>query len=220
MVPTGGHRRVLFGAWLAISLAGCASVPSNDVNDLHRATVLVKHKGGHGAGLIVGQDRILTAHHVTEGEGLKVSFFEGPSLDGRVVWGDPERDLALLDVDVPEDYPITNLSCERPVSGQHVMTVGHPIQSEWVLVGGYLPNSAVVAGQYMSLGFPISLGTAGGPVFDDNGEVVGMILAILAERVPNAVDDGTLKDTGVGLMRPASDFCRSVGIAVGEAGEG
>lgn len=219
-MPTGGHRQAIFGALSAISLAGCASVPSNNVNDLHRATVLVKHQDGHGSGLIVGQDRILTAHHVTEGDGLKVSFFKGPSLDGRVVWGDAERDLALLDVDVPEGYPITSLSCERPVSGQHVMTVGHPIQSEWVLVGGYLPNSEVVADQYMSLGFPISLGTAGGPVFDDSGEVIGMILAILAERVPNALDNSTLKDTGVGLMRPASDFCRSVGIAVGEGGEG
>ena len=123
------------------------------------------------------------------------------------------RDLALIDVDVPNGHPIAKLSCERPRPGQHVMSVGHPNHSQWVVVGGHLPNRDPTADKYMSLGFPVGLGTSGGPVFDDRGDVIGITLAILAERSSTTAAYDEFKDTGIGLMLPASDFCRAIGIA-------
>jgi S1-C subfamily serine protease len=154
----------------------------------------------------------LTAYHVVQGDNIDVRFFNGQASSGHVVWSDPERDLAVIDVAIPEGHPMARLSCDQPNPGQHVISIGHPIQSQWVLVGGYLPNSGLVAGRYMSLGFPVGLGTSGGPVFDEQGQVVGITLAILAERTSTVAAYDQFKDTGIGLMLPASEFCRSIAI--------
>ena len=57
------------------------------------------------------------------------------------------------------------------------------------------------------LGFEIGLGTSGAPVFDDSGRVAGVALAILAERRSATAAYDQYKDTGMGLMLPASAFC-------------
>jgi putative serine protease PepD len=198
---------------LTTFLAGCSSQPSSPVTPLHRSTVLIEHDKGHGSGLIVGPRRVLTAYHVVQGDGLDVRFFSGEANAGSVIWSDAERDLAMIDVTIPDGHPLATLSCDYPEPGQHVISVGHPIQSQWVLVGGYLPSTTLVAGRYISLGFPVGLGTSGGPVFDAKGKVIGITLAILAERSNSteAIYD-QYKDTGIGLMLPSSDFCQTVGV--------
>lgn len=208
----GGLRLALIGSLLSVFLIGCSAPQNAGVSPLHRSTVLIEHQEGHGSGLIVGPRRILTAHHVVQGEGIDVRFFSGEANAGSVVWSDAKRDLAIIDVPVPEGHPEALVSCDRPQPGEHVIAVGHPIQSQWVLMGGYLPNSGLVAGRYVSLGFPVGLGTSGGPVFNEQGEVIGITLAILAERTSTEAAFDEFKDTGIGLMLPSSEFCRTVGV--------
>lgn len=214
MSALGRLRAGVAGAVLAVFLAGCSSPApsSSDPTPLHRSTVLIEHDAGHGSGLIIGSNRVLTAYHVVQGGELGVRFFDGQVHAGHVVWSDPEQDLAVVDVSIPNGHPTVMLSCVPPYPGQHVMSVGHPIQSQWVLVGGYLPNHGLVAGRYLSLGFPIGLGTSGGPVFDAQGEVVGITLAILAERTSTTSSYEEFKDTGIGLMLPSSEFCETPAI--------
>jgi len=211
-LTTAGARLALFAGFLVAFLAGCSSPQSSSLTSLHRSTVLIEHDQGHGSGLIVGPRRVLTAYHVVQGEGLDVRFFSGEANAGSVIWSDVERDLAMIDVTIPDGHPRANLSCDQPETGQHVISVGHPIQSKWVLVGGYLRNTALVAGRYVSLGFPVGLGTSGGPVFDEDGDVVGITLAILAERSSTEAAYDEFKDTGIGLMLPSSDFCHTIGL--------
>lgn len=212
MSAFGRLRPGFIGGFIAAALASCSPASNSNLTPLHKSTVLIEHDGGHGSGLIVGSNRVLTAYHVVQGDGLDVRFFSGQVNTGDVVWSDPERDLAIVDVAIPEGHPTVMLSCVPPHPGQHVMSVGHPIQSQWVLVGGYLPNSGLVAGRYISLGFPVGLGTSGGPVFDDQGEVVGITLAILAERASTSAAFDEFKDTGIGLMLPSSEFCQTKAI--------
>ncbi len=211
-MPTGGVRLALIGGLLTAFLMACSTQQNSAVTPLHRSTVLIEHEKGHGSGLIVGPRRVLTAHHVVQGDGIDIRFFSGEANAGSVIWSDPERDLALIDVAIPNGHPKALLSCEQPKPGQHVISVGHPIQSQWVLVGGYLPNSGLIAGRYVSLGFPVGLGTSGGPVFDEQGQVVGITLAILAERSSTEAAYDEFKDTGIGLMLPSSEFCQTVGF--------
>jgi S1-C subfamily serine protease len=208
-------RALSTAACILAGLAACSAAPPSsssppDLSALHRTTVLVEHDKGHGSGLIIGKNRVLTAYHVVQGEGLDIRFFDGEKVDGRVVWADPARDLALIDVAVPAGLPAARLSCKRPQPGQHVVSIGHPIQSQWVVVGGYLPVGGLVAGRYVSLGFPVGLGTSGGPVFGEDGSLIGITLAILAERSTTNAAYDEFKDTGIGLMLPASDFCQSL----------
>jgi S1-C subfamily serine protease len=82
------------------------------------------------------------------------------------------------------------------------------MRDRWVPRDGRLPRTDPVGGSgLVPLGFDIGLGTSGGPVFDDTGRVAGIALAILAERRSASAAYDEFKDTGMGLMLPASAFC-------------
>jgi serine protease Do len=200
-------------AGLAAALGACSTPSSPTLDSLDQATVLIEHAKGHGTGTIVSPHAVLTAYHVVQETPLDVTFFNGPRLSGRVSWFDAKLDLALVDVEVPAGYPVTKLDCDNLHVGEQLVSVGHPTQSRWVAVGGHLPTTATIGtGQLVPLGFPIGLGTSGGPVFDESGRVVGITLAILAERNPASAAYDRYKDTGIGLMLPAKDFCAALDL--------
>jgi S1-C subfamily serine protease len=212
-MSSGVLLRLLMGAILAVILGACSSSPHSSLDPMHEATVLIEHAKGHGTGTIVGPHAVLTAYHVVQESPLEVTFFHGPVVPGRVIWFDDKLDLALVDVVVPAGYPTIELDCNDLQAGEHLVSIGHPTQSRWVAVGGYLDTvSSIGEGHLVPLGFPIGLGTSGGPVFDENGHVVGVALAILAERNPASAAYDRFKDTGIGLMLPAKDFCDALGV--------
>jgi serine protease Do len=142
---------------------------------------------------------------------LEITFFAGEAETGAVVWENAILDLALIRVEVPGGYPVPEWSCADLHAGQHLVSIGHPTQSRWVAVGGYLPKSEGFGDiGLVSLGFPIGLGTSGGPVFDAEGRVVGVALAILAERSSASALYDRYQDTGIGLMLPATAFCDAI----------
>jgi S1-C subfamily serine protease len=214
MLPTGRTLRILFGMALAGLSGACSTGPQPALERLHHSTVMVEHPDGHGTGTIVGHDLILTADHVVTQEPLAVRFFEGERAPASILWRDPALDLALVRATVPDGYPTPPWYCGDLHSGQHLVLIGHPTHSRWVAVGGHLPTADPLEGKLVALGFPIGLGTSGGPVFDEAGQVVGVALAILAERSSESANFGDFKDTGIGLMLPASTFCDSVGLYV------
>jgi S1-C subfamily serine protease len=209
-MPLKGIVGRLVGLCQTVVVAACAAAPSN-LEALNQSTVLVEHAKGHGTGTIVGPRAVLTAHHVVQESPLRVTFFGGQSTTGSVVWQNPAFDLALIEVDVPAGYPVPGWSCADLHVGQHLVSIGHPTQSRWVAVGGYLPESTTVGEMgLVPLGFPIGLGTSGGPVFDGAGRVVGVALAILAERSPTTAAYDRYQDSGIGLMLPATAFCNTI----------
>jgi S1-C subfamily serine protease len=207
-VPRAALWRPLLGWSLAAAVAACTTSPHPDRAALNQATVLIEHAKGHGTGTILGRDRVLTAYHVVADAPLSVKFFQGPKVEGQVAWYDEALDLALVTVEVPEQYPATTLACDDLRTGQHLVAIGHPMRQRWATADGRLPAPAEVGGLgLVPLGFEIGLGTSGGPVFDDQGRVAGIALAILAERRSASAAYDEFKDTGMGLMLPASAFC-------------
>ena len=207
----GALWRPLLGLSLAAFLAACTTESRLDREALNQATVLIEHAKGHGTGTIVGANQVLTAYHVVADAPLEVIFFEGPAVGGTVHWYDEALDLALIEVAVPSRYRATELACEDLRIGQHLIAVGHPMRARWVAADGRLPTLAGVGGLgLVPLGFEIGLGSSGGPVFDDRGRVAGVALAILAERRSTSAGYEVFKDTGMGLMLPASAFCDAV----------
>jgi S1-C subfamily serine protease len=204
--------RLLLWILCAGILSACSTSSRSSFDTLHHATVLVEHAKGHGTGAIIGPNAVLTADHVVGTQPLTVTFFDGRVAQGRVRWRDPILDVALVEVPVPDGYEASKLYCGDLEPGQHLVLIGHPTQSRWVAVGGYLPESGAFEGNLVSLGFPIGLGTSGGPVFDTGGRIVGVALAILAERASATARFDEFKDTGIGLMLPASQFCTELKV--------
>jgi S1-C subfamily serine protease len=204
--------RPLLGLALTAAVVACTTQPHPERDALNQATVLIEHAKGHGTGTIVGRNRVLTAYHVVADAPVAVEFFHGPKVDGRVDWYDEGLDLALVAVEVPERCRATSLACDDLRIGQHLVAIGHPMRKRWAAADGRLPAVAAVGGVgLVPLGFEIGLGTSGGPVFDDQGRVAGVALAILAERRSASAAHDEFQDTGIGLMLPASAFCDALG---------
>jgi serine protease Do len=210
MSPTGVWRPLCSLAAAAI-VAACATSSTPPPDALNQATVLIEHAKGHGTGAIIGPNQVLTAYHVVAGAPVAVEFFQGPKIGGSVLWYDEALDLALIEVEVPQRYKPTKLACRELRVGQYLIAIGHPMRDRWVPQDGRLPRTEDVDGSgLVPLGFEIGLGTSGAPVFDDTGLVAGIALAILAERRSATAGYDEYKDTGIGLMLPATAFCESL----------
>ncbi len=196
----------LFAALVTGLLAACANsavVDRPQLEPLLQSTVVVSKNGGRGSGVIIGPNLVLTAYHAMRGLGAAdVRFLDGQTTSGQALWSDAARDIALVRVDVPKGYPIAPIHCDDPAAGDYIIAVGHPLQAEWVAVDGLLPATKAERNGQVSLGMTLGQGVSGGPVFDDQGRVIGITLTILTERVRAR--------TGIGYMLPTSRFCQKL----------
>jgi serine protease Do len=173
-------RITLFAAAL---VSFCCSADGLSVEHIAaRATpsvVLIKLPTGLGSGFAAGGDgRIVTNFHVIRGAKSAVVV----TADGReykdveVMAADPTHDLAVLRIRGGDlsPLPLGDSSTARP--GEHVVAIGHPLG-----LGNTVSDGLVSAVREISAGFkllqisaPISHGSSGGPVFNDQGEVIGI----------------------------------------------
>ncbi len=159
----------------------------------HQSIVEVASQGGNGTGVVINVDQtkpvkdgfegyVLTAWHVIQDDieesKIKVSFRNGRRSKGcRVVHYDEDKDVALLWVWVPNDIPAAKLASKPIEMGDELEFAG--------LGGGSdlkccVRHFSAVASSPSSLekifaDVPLLPGDSGGPVFNENFEVVGII---------------------------------------------
>lgn len=146
-----------------------------------RPALAVVHNGrrGAGAGVLAGDGLVLTSHHVVaRGKSFKVTLDDGASYEARVLFSDPETDLALLGI--PANGGTSAVFSERePRAGEIVFAFGHPWGQRAVLTGGVL--SAVTSARTRRGEIPVlrtdarlAPGNSGGPLLNAAGEVIGL----------------------------------------------
>jgi len=146
-----------------------------------RPALAIVHNGrrGAGAGVLVGDGLVLTSHHVVaRGRSFKVTLDDGASHEARVLFSEPETDLALLGIPA-NGYPSAVFSEREPRPGEMVFAFGHPWGQRAVLTGGVL--SAVTSARTPRGEFPVlrtdarlAPGNSGGPLLNAAGEVMGL----------------------------------------------
>jgi len=141
--------------------------------------VVSNGRRGAGAGVLAGDGLVLTSHHVVaRGQSFKVTLEDGSSYEARVLFTDPETDLALLGI--PANGNGSAVFSERePRAGEMVFAFGHPWGQRAVLTGGVL--SAVTSARTRRGEIPIlrtdarlAPGNSGGPLLNAAGEVIGL----------------------------------------------
>lgn len=147
------------------------------------------HSRGQGSGVIISSDGyILTNNHVVDGVSTaQVTLGDGTELKGKVVGTDPNTDLALVKVEPKRSLPAARLGDSNALEvGDWVMAIGNPFGLEATVTVGVLSGKGrnIGAGPYddfLQTDASINPGNSGGPLFNTNGEVVGINTAI----VPN-----------------------------------
>ena len=134
-----------------------------------------------GSGFIVSEDGyLITNHHVVKGaEKIIVRFNDLRELTATLIGSDERTDVALLKVDA-NDLPVVKLgnSSELKV-GEWVVAIGSPFGFDYSVTAGIvsakrrsLPRDLYVP--FIQTDVAINPGNSGGPLFNLDGEVVGI----------------------------------------------
>lgn len=136
-----------------------------------------------GSGFLLGDGYILTNNHVVEGaDEILVRFSDRRELTAEMVGADPRSDLALLRVDA-DDLPSVKLGNSKNLKvGEWVLAIGSPFGFDYSVTAGIvsakgrsLPtelNENYVP--FIQTDVAINPGNSGGPLFNLDGEVVGI----------------------------------------------
>jgi 2-alkenal reductase len=142
---------------------------------------------GSGSGFIIDdQGHIVTNNHVVEGgQQYDVIYADGTKQSAQLIGADPVSDLAVIQVsgDLPGTVSLGDSSALKV--GQPVLAIGSPLGSftntvtEGIVsgLGRSLPLDQTGGGVYTNLiqhDAAINPGNSGGPLFDLNGQVIGV----------------------------------------------
>jgi len=136
-----------------------------------------------GSGFIISADGyILTNNHVVDGaEKVTVRLSDRRELEARVIGKDKTSDVALLKVNAT-GLPVVNIGDSSKLkAGQWVVAIGSPFNFDHTVThgvvsyvgrGGRAPGEQYVP--FIQTDVPINPGNSGGPLFNLDGQVVGI----------------------------------------------
>ena len=185
--------------------------------------------GGLGSGFIFDQNgHIVTNFHVVEGEKqVEVDFMSGYKTYGNVIGTDLDSDLAVVKVDAPAEElnPVTLGNSDELKVGQTVVAIGNPFGLNGTMTMGIISalgrtsNSAhatsgggvFTAGDLIQTDAAINPGNSGGPLFNLDGEVIGVNREILSFSTTNS---GQAANSGIGLAISSNIVKRVVPVLI------
>ncbi len=140
-----------------------------------------------GAGFVISEDGfVVTNNHVIEGaDEILVEFFSGEELPATVIGTDPNTDIALLKVEseTPLGF-VTFGDSDVARVGDWVMAVGNPLGQGFSVSAGIISaRNRALSGSYddfIQTDAAINRGNSGGPLFNMDGDVIGVNTAILS----------------------------------------
>ncbi len=148
---------------------------------------------GGGSGFVLDeQGHIVTNQHVVGGaENISVRFASGVREEAEVVGEDPSTDLALIEVDAPEEVlePLTLGDSGTVGVGEPVIAIGNPLNVGISVTTGIVsaterpidaPNGYTIDGAVQT-DAAINPGNSGGPLLDSRGTVIGVNAQIASE---------------------------------------
>lgn len=137
-----------------------------------------------GTGFIINQNGdILTNNHVVgDADEIVVNLADGRKLKAEVVGRDETTDLAVITIKTDTSLPYANLGdSDKARPGDWVMAVGNPFGFEHTVTVGVISAKGRLIGdarapqaRFIQTDASINPGNSGGPLFDLNGEVIGI----------------------------------------------
>ena len=165
-----------------------------------------------GSGFIISEDGyIVTNYHVINGaSSVKVTLYNGDTYDATVIGGDSDYDVAVLKINAAGLTPVTLGNSADVNVGDSVLAIGNPLgELTFSMSGGYVSscNRAInVDGtpfNMIQVTAAINPGNSGGPLFNEYGEVVGIVSAKYSSYASQSVE-------GLGFAIPINDVAAMI----------
>ena len=160
-----------------------------------------------GSGFVLTKDGyIVTNYHVVkDADTVKVTMYNGDEYDAKYVGGDEDYDIAVIKVEATNLQPVTLGNSDNLNVGDHVLAIGNPLgELTFSMSGGMVScvNRAInVDGTPFNMiqtDASINPGNSGGPLFNQYGEVVGIVSAKYSSYSSESVE-------GLGFAIPIND---------------
>jgi serine protease Do len=178
----------------------------------------------------------MTNNHVIEGASeIRVRLSTEKDFEAEVVGRDPKTDLALIKIKSFQELPVEELGdSDKLEIGEWVMAIGNPFGLSHTVTVGIVSAKGRVIGSgpyddFIQTDASINPGNSGGPLFNMNGEVVGINTAIVAtgqgigfaipinvakEIIPQLKKKGKVTRGGIGVyvQKLTPDLAKSFGL--------
>lgn len=176
--------------------------------------VAIRTDTGLGSGFVFdGEGHVVTNQHVVDGaSAVEVAFASGYKARGTVIGFDVDADIAVIKVNAPaeEIHPLPIGDSSALLVGQPIVAIGNPFGLSGTMTLGIIsglgrtqPAHAAPNGGFFSTAdviqtdAAINPGNSGGPLFNLNGEVIGVNQSIRTTNVDAAT--GNAVNSGVGF---------------------
>jgi S1-C subfamily serine protease len=156
-------------------------------NPLMRVLAGVFEPNGHATGFLVGDGLVMTSYHVVSGkltarkkellsfkasDDLSVNIFVN-GCQASIVKIDPDSDLALLRVCVSRQTKRPGIRA-APTQDEPLLLIAQPGEQKLIRRGSFNGPYTLGNGQYLSVKIDGQDGFSGSPVYDNNGDLVGI----------------------------------------------
>ena len=150
-------------------------------------------KGGLGSGIVISEDGLVmtSAHVVQMADSVVVRFLDGTTAEAKIIGASVRADVALLKLDhLPEKLVAADLGDSDEVNiGDEIFIIGAPYGISHTLTVGYMSGrrrpetvcKSLVPIEFLQTDAAINKGNSGGPMFNKNGKVVGIVSHILSQ---------------------------------------
>jgi len=196
-----------------------------------------------GSGVIIDPEgHVVTNEHVVrKASRIDVTLADGSKYEGKLLSGDPESDLALIELNAKKPLPALRLGrSDDLMIGETVIALGNPFGLESTVTVGVVSaknRSVTLEGREAYAGLvqtdaAINPGNSGGPLLDSSGRLIGMntmifsrsgssagigfaVPATTIERVvPQLIRSGRVEQVGFGIeIDPAQRIERRLGLS-------
>jgi serine protease Do len=163
-----------------------------------------------GSGFVIDPDGIVVTnnHVIADADEITVVFNDGSKLKAELIGKDPKTDLAVLKV--KPDKPLKAVkfgNSDRIRLGEWVVAIGNPFSLGGSVTAGIISarNRDINSGpydNYIQTDAAINRGNSGGPLFNLEGEVIGVNTAIISPS------GGSI---GIGFAVPANTAMAVIG---------
>ena len=143
-----------------------------------------------GSGFIISKDGLVVTnnHVIQDAEDIIVRVNGDKEFKAKVIGADPLSDIAVLKLDTKEEFiPVKFGDSDKARIGDWVIAIGNPFGLGGTVTSGIISarNRSIGLSRYedyIQTDASINSGNSGGPLFDMNGDVIGINTAILGRN--------------------------------------
>lgn len=176
------HLRKLTAIAAAVLLLVCVCLPASasigfDAETVFDSVFVISAGSKLGSGFAIGTDCVITNVHVVEDAySITVRAYDGSRYSAEIFCQDAALDIAVLRVSGANFTPLPCADIESAKIGDDIYTIGAPKSLSYTLTKGVISTKSreVQGNDYIQIDAPINEGNSGGPLLNEQGEVLGI----------------------------------------------